>query len=268
VLEIRNMTFGYSACPNLFENVNLQVKKQETLAILGSNGVGKTSLLKCILGFIKAKSGAVYIDGIDAKKISSKEFWHLVSYVPQAKQLNFSYSVLEMVLLGCASSLSFCGKPSNKEIKRAKDALEMVGIGHLIACKCNRISGGELQLVLIARAMVRAPEVIVLDEPESNLDINNQLLILKVLEELKKEKGVTTIINTHYPNHSLKIAEKSLVMGRDCKHEVGCTNEIITKENMRKYFNVESQFFNVTAERKQWKKVFFADDIVEQRGAV
>jgi iron complex transport system ATP-binding protein len=265
MLKIKKLSFGYDE-KKLFNDVSLQVSPGETLSILGPNGVGKTTLLKCIMGFIKPNSGDVFIDGRCSKSLTEKEFWRKVSYVPQGKQLNFPYSVLEMVLLGCASSVGFYGKPSSKDMTRAEEALDVVGVKHLANRSCGKISGGELQLVLIARAMIRDPQIMILDEPESNLDMKNQLMVLKVLESLKKEKGLTTILNTHYPNHSLKIAEKSLIMGYEGGHEVGLTDAIITQHNMRKYFNVESQFFDVGVSKRQWGKVFFADDIVAMRG--
>ena len=266
MLKISSLSHGYRVDEPLFNNVNIEVSKGETLSILGPNGVGKTTLLKCVLGFIQPQSGQVYIDGQSIRSMSEKDFWQKVSYVPQGKQLNFPYTVLEMVLLGCAASIGFLGKPSKADVLKARQALDMVGIGHLENRSCGCISGGELQLVLIARAMIRDPQIMILDEPESNLDMKNQLMVLKVIEHLKKEKELTTILNTHYPNHALKIAEKSLIMGYEGGHEIGLTDHIITQENMRKYFNVESHFFEVGVEKRQWGKVFFADDIVATRG--
>jgi iron complex transport system ATP-binding protein len=261
MLNITNLCFSYDNHKTLFSNVSLNVKKGETLSILGPNGVGKTTFLKCLLGFLKPTNGEILVEGKNMKKMNNKEFWKKVSYVPQGKQLNFPYSVLDMVLLGRASSIGISSKPSKKDIELAINALEIVGVKDLMDKPSNRISGGELQLVLIARAIVSKPEIMILDEPESNLDMKNQIIVLKVLEKLKEDEKLTTIVNTHYPNHAFKIAEKSLLMGYDGSHKIGETDKVITRDNIRKYFQVDSHFVRLDSHNCKCHKVLFPTDI-------
>lgn len=262
MFKLSNMSFAYEKNNMLFSDINVDLRKGETLSILGPNGVGKTTFLKCMMGFLKPTSGEVFIEGKRAKEIGQKDFWKKVSYVPQAKQVNFPYKVLDMVLLGRASSIGFRSKPSKKDRELALKALETVGMLKLKDKDTSRISGGELQLVLIARAIVSDPEIMVLDEPESNLDMRNQIIVLDVLEKLKSENKLTTIVNTHYPNHAFKIAEKSLIMGYDGSHQIGDTESVINRENIRKYFQVDSHFLEVKSnEVSKGHRVLFPTDI-------
>ncbi len=262
MLKVENLEFGYRNTPSLFNNLSFEAKKGQTLAILGPNGVGKTSLLKCMLGFMKPRAGKVYLKIDNNYESGSKLFWKKVSYVPQTKPLNFAYTAMEMVLLGRAASIGFGQKPSPTDIEFATEAMKTVGVLELKDRYCHQMSGGELQLVLIARAIVSHPEVLVLDEPESSLDMKNQLAILNVIEHLKEEHHMTTIINTHYPNHALRLAEHSLIMGYGGKFDMGNTTELITQDTIRTYFDVESTFFDIeNLEAKNQKKVFFAHKI-------
>ena len=262
MFDLLNLGFGYDNKNMIFSGVNVHLKKGETLSILGPNGVGKTTLLKCALGFLKPCSGNILVDGKNSKSLKTKEFWKKISYVPQAKQLNFPYSVMDMVLMGRASSVGFASKPTKEDKQLSEEAMELVGV-HNLKDKCsNQISGGELQLVLIARAIVSQPDIMILDEPESNLDMRNQLMVLQVLEKLKEEKKMTAVINTHYPNHALKISEKSLLMGYDGCHKIGQTNDVITGDNIKKYFQVESHFVKISGKSNcKCHKVFFPTDI-------
>ncbi len=264
MIKVENLEFGYKNSPSLFKNLTFEAVKGQTLAILGPNGVGKTSLLKCLLGFMQPKTGRVYLKIDEEHSPKSKVFWQKVSYVPQSKPLNFAYTAMEMVLLGRAGSIGFGQKPSPMDISFAEEAMDTVGVLHLKDRYCHQMSGGELQLVLIARAIVSHPEVLVLDEPESSLDMKNQLAILNIIEHLKQEHNMTTILNTHYPNHAIRLAETSLVMGYGGKFDIGSTVELITEDTIRKYFDVDSTFFelddNQSAVHNQ-KKVFFAHKI-------
>lgn len=262
MFNLEKVSFGYEKNKELFTDVSLHINKGETLSILGANGVGKTTLLKCTLGFLKPSKGRVLVQGQSLKEMGYKEFWKKVSYVPQAKQISFPYTVLEMVLLGRASYIGLNSKPSKIDIEFAEKALCTVGIEHLKDRYSNMISGGELQLVLIARAIVSSPQIMILDEPESNLDMKNQIIVLKVLEKLKEEEELTTIVNTHFPNHALQIAEKSLLIGDDGSHQAGKTEDIITRENIRQYFGVDSQFLKWDNNKSnRCHKVLYPTDI-------
>lgn len=237
-LEIKNASYAYPNSKALYSKINATVSEGEILAILGPNGCGKTTLLKCMMNLLKFSEGESLIDGIDVKK--RKDLWNIVSYVPQAKNVTSSLSGLDMVLLGCAPHLALNASPKEQEIEMSKSALNRLNVSYLADKICNEMSGGELQMILIARAIVSNPQILVLDEPESNLDFKNQLMVLETLRTLTKKDKLICVINTHYPDHALNISNKVLMIDK----EKGCglfgdTEELITKENLKMIFGVE-----------------------------
>lgn len=253
ILKAENLTFAYKGGNNVFEDVSLTVENGDVLAILGPNGAGKTTLLKSILGILPVKSGSVTLDNVDVRKIPEKGLFKRISYVPQAKNTTASYSVLDTVLIGLAAELSVFKAPGEKEIARAKEVLDELNIGHLIDKRCNRISGGELQMVLIARALISDPEILILDEPESNLDFKNQLIVLDTLTRLSK-RGIACIFNTHYPSHALQRANKAAILSN---HHVlfGETEKTVTEERIEEAFGVKAVVDELEFEDKKIKSV-------------
>lgn len=252
--EVKNGSFSYEN-KLIFQNLNLSLNDGEICCILGPNGAGKTTLLKCILGFEKLKTGEVLIDDTVTLKISSKDFWKKISYVPQIKNPVFSYSVFDMVMMGCSKNLSVFSIPSAKDEEKVLNTLIDCGILHLKDKNCNQLSGGEMQLVFIARGMVSNPRLLILDEPEANLDFKNQLVILDLLKRLSEEKNISILMNTHSPTHAYKISQKSLLLLSDATSIFGETEKIINAENMEKTFGVEVQFNEVQTEKSYYKSV-------------
>ncbi len=237
-LVVENGSYGYTSTTLLFDKINFSINEGEILAILGPNGVGKTTLLRCITSLLKWRSGQTIIDDVPIAGKNSKSIWGKVSYVPQSSYARFPYTIIDMVLLGRASHLKVYSTPSGKDYEIAMHALEQVGIAHLNAKKCNEISGGEYQLVLIARALAAQPQLLILDEPESHLDFRNQMLVLSMLEKVVRERKLSCIINTHYPEHAMRLADKSLLLGYGGKYLFGKAKDIITMENLSDYFGV------------------------------
>lgn len=238
-LEVKDGQFGYEHGETLFERISFSLYEGEILTIVGPNGAGKTTLLKCITSILKWKSGETLINGKELESLGATGIWRKIGYVPQSHSAVFSYSVLEMVLMGRAPHLRLFSVPGAQDIKIARNALETIEITHLAHKPCTELSGGEMQLVLIARALASDPHFLVLDEPESHLDFKNQMLILNVLERLAKEKNITCIINTHYPDHALRIADKALMLGKGRKHIFGSVEDVITEDNLREFFGVD-----------------------------
>lgn len=237
--EVEHASFGYRKEPDILKDIHFQIGKGEILSILGSNGVGKTTLLKCTLGFLPWRSGQTLIDGKPWSEWKNQEIWKRIGYVPQAKRSAFSYTTEEMVLLGRNAHLGLLSQPTKKDYDHAKECLEMVGMSRLIGKLCNEISGGELQMVLIARALATDPELLILDEPESNLDFKNQLIVIHTIRDLCKERGISSIVNTHYPEHALAISHKAMILNRDGTNAFGPANEIINEERLAKAFDVD-----------------------------
>lgn len=236
--EVRNGSFGYKS-KTILNDINFTVNDGEVMSILGSNGVGKTTLLKCMMGLLKWNSGTSYIDGKNISEYKSREFWQKIAYVPQAKGAAFGYSAIDMVTLGRSAHLGTFSQPKAEDREAAEQAMKDMGITYLRDKLCTEMSGGELQMVLIARALTISPSMLVLDEPESNLDFKNQLIILETIRDLSKKRGISAVVNTHYPEHALKISDKALILNRDGTNIFGDASGIINEENMKRSFSVQ-----------------------------
>ena len=175
--------------------------------------------------------------------------------MPQSKGSAFAFTVFDMVMLGRSAHLGTFEQPSEKDKLLSLKAMEEVGIMHLKDKLCTKISGGELQMVLIARALTVNPEMLVLDEPESNLDFKNQLMVLEIIQHLAKEHGISSIINTHYPQHALKIGTNALILNKDGTSRFGNALEIVDEENMKNSFNVQVHINEFEFESKRYNNV-------------
>lgn len=236
---IENGCFAYDASRTILQDVCVQLDGAEILTVLGSNGVGKTTLMKCMLGLLKWTSGRSCADGEDVRRIPHAQLWKRIGYVPQAKQAVFAYTAEEMVLLGRSAHLGLARQPRAEDRQIALNCLRDVGVERLKGRLISRISGGELQMVLIARALATQPEMLILDEPESNLDFRNQLIVLKTISDLRRERGLSFIVNTHYPEHAISISDKTLLLTGGGRSICGKTADVITEQNLRNAFAVD-----------------------------
>lgn len=244
-LEVQHGSFAYPGGRQVLSDISFRFDCQGIMSVLGANGAGKTTLLKCMLGLRRWSSGATLLDGRDIRSISPRNFWRRIGYVPQAKLTNFVYRVEDLVVMGRSTRLSAFSRPGRTDWAKAREALEAVGIPHLAGKLCDEISGGEYQLALVARALCGEPELLVLDEPESNLDFKNQLRVLQVLKTLSREKGISAIINTHFPAHALEISDMSLVMMPGERPLWGRTREILTETALSKSFGIPVRILGV-----------------------
>lgn len=241
ILELKDAAFSYEEGKPLLSHINFAAKSGEVWAILGRNGIGKTTLLRCLLGFEHFKEGGLFIDGAPAKMTGRGRtaFWRRVSYVPQARNQAFPYTVEENVLLGRGAYLGLFSQPGKRDYAAADRAMALAGVADLRDRNCGELSGGQLQLVLIARALAAEPELLIMDEPETGLDFKNQLLVLSLIRKLAEEEKLLVIFNTHYPEHALTTAQKTLLFTGDGTAISGPTEEILTRDNMREAFGVE-----------------------------
>ena len=238
-LTVQNGSFYYQKNTPIFHNINFSVDSGEILAILGPNGAGKTTMLRCMTGMLKWKGGQSLLDGEPIHTMSAKKLWSRMAYVPQAKSASSAYTAFETVLLGRSSHLSVFSPPGKEDLEKAKEVMDLLRISHLSDKKCSAISGGELQMVLIARALASDPKVLILDEPESNLDFKNQLVVLDAMTQLA-QSGMSCIFNTHYPAHALQRSHKSLILSRGGEYVFGSTPSTVTEENIRSAFGVDA----------------------------
>lgn len=238
ILEVENGCFGYPKQEEILTDINIKLEEGHILSVLGPNGIGKTTLLKCMIGLMPWSRGRSLLAGKDIGTLKSKEIWNMISYIPQTHGFSFSYTGLEMVMLGRSSHLGLFQQPGHREIEMAEAMMDKVGITRLADKDCNRMSGGELQMVLIARALINEPKLIILDEPETGLDFHNQILVLNMVEKLAHEENISAIMNTHYPTNAMSIADEALMMNRKGDRFYGPTGDILNESNISKSFDV------------------------------
>ena len=239
ILRIENGSFAYKGGPEILKDINIEVTSGEIIAVLGPNGAGKTTMLRCMMDMLKWKSGRSLLDGEDIHSIPARKLWSRMAYVPQAKSAASSFTAFQTVLLGRSSRIGVFAQPSAEDMEAAERVMRSLGIMDLADKQCHAISGGELQMVLIARAMAAEPEILILDEPESNLDFKNQLIVLDTISELAAN-GVACVFNTHYPAHALQRADKSLILSKGGDSIFGSTVNVVTEDNIRKAFGVNA----------------------------
>ena len=239
IIEVENAGFSYNGTDNVFDGIGFSIEQGQILSILGPNGCGKTTLLKCINALLKVGKGEIRIEGKSARSLKRSIIGKEVGYVPQVSDSTFPYTVLEMVLMGRAPHLALFSSPSARDVEIAGEAIETVGISHLMDRPYPNISGGQAQLVLIARALAAEPRALLLDEPTSHLDFRNQMVILNTLERLAQEKKMAIIMTTHYPDHALSISDKALLMGNGKGGSAGDTKDMLTERNLREVFEID-----------------------------
>lgn len=255
-LAVKNGSFFYDQ-KILFKNVNMEVHGGEILAVLGPNGVGKTTLLKCIMNMLHWKKGCAFLDNRNMNKITEKELWSLLAYVPQMRTASLGLQVKDMVLLGRSARLKLFAQPRDADYMIVERVMKEMNISHLAAKTCNTISGGELQLILIARALAAEPKILIMDEPESNLDYRNQLLVLEMIKRISMQ--VSCIINTHYPEHALRIADKALILLNDGSNIYGRASEVINEGTLKKSFGINVFINNVSVNDLSYRSVIPLD---------
>ena len=241
-VEAVDLSFTYGE-RMILNHVSFMIPDRSITTVLGPNGAGKTTLLKILLGFEKMDGGEVLYDGMNLHSIPSKQFWNSIGYVPQARQSIFPLTVEETVLTGRTGHLSMFEKPDRKDYAICEEAMHKAGISHLKNRSCATLSGGELQLVHIARALAGKPRILVLDEPETGLDFENQLMVLHLLQQLNQEDGLTILYNTHYPDHALDFSDHTILFMGEGKIVHGSGKQVLTKENMEHAFHVSVEIF-------------------------
>lgn len=237
-LRIENGTFGYGRQPAILDDICIEVAPGSLLAVLGPNGVGKTTLLRCLVGLLPWRSGRTTLHGHDIGGMPARERWQRFAFVPQARNAaSLEVTGLDMVTIGRSAHLGTFAQPSTADLKLAQATMSRIGIAHLRDVPCGQMSGGQFQMVLIARVLVGEPDVLVLDEPETGLDFRNQLVVLDLLARLRTD-GMTIVMNTHYPTHALRVADRALLLSLTHDPLYGPVSTVITAEMLGRSFGV------------------------------
>lgn len=236
MLEVKSLAFSYGNRP-VFENVSFSLKKGEIMCILGPNGAGKSTLIKCIAGILKPAVGSVFIQGEDTASLGVKGIARHIGYVPQQNEVVFPFTVLDFVVMGRAPHLSIFASPGAEDIKLAKESLAMVGISDLAERPVANLSGGQSQMVLIARALIQKPALLLLDEPTSHLDFGNQILVLETVRKLAS-LGMSIIMNTHMPDHAFLLGDRAAALSGGRLVAVGKVETVVTSKMMSSVYGV------------------------------
>lgn len=235
LLRAANVAYGYSHRPVL-KNITISFATGEIVSLLGPNGSGKTTLLKLLLGLQHPQSGRVQLEGRTVSGIPAKQLARRIAYVPQVHRLSFGYRVLDVVLMGRLPHKPFFFRygPSDEQI--ALEALKRLGIAHLQDRPYTEVSGGERQLVLIARALAQGADIFIMDEPVNGLDYGNQIRLLSRIADLA-DSGFTFIKTTHFPDHALWISDRVVMLNNGRIVADGPTEQVVTRANLYKLYH-------------------------------
>ncbi|MGI4801807.1 MAG: ABC transporter ATP-binding protein [Janthinobacterium lividum] len=231
ILEVDRATYARPGGRTILRDVSFRLGAGEVLSVLGPNGVGKTTLLRCLTGLERLQAGTVRLDGRDVVSLPRRVVGQHIGVVPQGDAPAFSFSVREMVEMGRAPHLGWMASPAATDRSIAAAALDRLGIGHLAARAYPELSGGERQMVLIARALAQQPRVLVLDEPTAHLDFANQAQVLDLVRSLATG-GLGILMTTHDPAHAFRIGHMALLLRKDLSATFGTTGDVLTEASL------------------------------------
>lgn len=249
ILEINQAEFSYDGKRKIFEDINFSLEEGDILCLLGPNGTGKSTLIKCLNGLLKLSRGSIFLWDQDINTMDHADLAKLIGYIPQTHDSTFAFKVSDVVLLGRAPHLGLTESPGNEDLKIARQAMENLGISHLRDKPYTEISGGERQLVLMARVLAQQPQILLLDEPTSHLDFGNQIRTLNIINKLS-EAGLSVIMTSHYPDHAFISSNRVAILNKGTLMAMGSPEDVVTEENMRKAYDVDVKILEVEKYRK------------------
>jgi iron complex transport system ATP-binding protein len=236
-LEARDLAIGYRG-HLVGRDIALTLTPGEVLCLLGPNGAGKTTLFRTLLGLQPPLGGVVLLDGVPLADLPPAEIARHLAYVPQAHVTEFSYTVLDVVLMGRTARLRAFASPGARDERIARDKLENLGIAALATHDYTRISGGQRQLALIARALAQEAPILVLDEPTASLDFGNQALVLARIRDLATH-GFGIVLSTHDPDHALMVATRVAIIADGGLRAIGPPVEVVTAKTLSAIYRTE-----------------------------
>jgi iron complex transport system ATP-binding protein len=236
MLSAQNLRIGY-VDRVLASDISFTLDDGEVIAILGPNGSGKTTLFRTLLGLVPALQGSAILNGCAIAELAPSAIARLVAYVPQVSANFTNFSVVEVVQMARAPHLAWYASPGAKDRAIAANALTELNIGDFAEREFSELSGGERQLVMIARALASEAKILLMDEPTASLDFGNQFLLLDEIAKLKA-RGVSVIFTTHHPDHALRIADRTLTIARDGEVKIGNTKTLLNADSLTALYGI------------------------------
>ncbi|MCL2817583.1 MAG: ABC transporter ATP-binding protein [Clostridiales bacterium] len=250
VLKVSTLSFSYGK-KAVFEDISLALRAGEILCLMGPNGCGKTTLIDNIMAIHRPKAGGIRLMGQPLRGYKRHEIAQHIAYVPQIHNITFPYTVREVVLMGRTAYTGVFGEPKPEDEGIALEALEKIGIGRFAEKPYSQLSGGEVKLVLLARALCQKTAMIIMDEPTAHLDFKNELLFLETIVELCAKENMAVLMATHSPSHPFWFAAKGLncraaMMSQGKLIACGHPEDVVTERNIREVYGVKAR---ITADR-------------------
>ena len=245
IISLVNLRFGYDGDHHMVLNdLSLEIPAGTITAILGPNGAGKTTLLHIMLGLLSPRAGTVLFDGKPQVKYSRQELSRWIGLVPQTEHIPFDFSVLEYVLLGRSPYLGLLEMPGDEDYRIASEALKTLDLSELAQRSVTELSGGEQQMVMLARALAQQSRILLLDEPTSHLDLSNKGRILRVLRQMA-QRGVNVVFTTHDPEAAISISRYLILMREGRTLDSGSLEAVLTTDNLTLTYGVPVRIVRV-----------------------
>ncbi|MGI6704030.1 MAG: ABC transporter ATP-binding protein [Clostridia bacterium] len=259
IIEARKASFSYGEL-KVLENIDLKVEEGEIFCLFGPNGCGKTTFIQCLLGILKTSSGTIRLRGRDIRGMKTAEIARELAYIPQVHEKPFPYKVMDVVLMGRVSYTGLFSLPKKEDRKTAEEALKRVGMLAFKDKPYTQLSGGETQLVMVARALAQQTPVLVMDEPTAHLDFRNELVFLETIVRLVKDTKITVVMATHFPNHAFyfensNIASRVALMNERMFYAQGSPDDVLTERNMYDIFRIKSKLISHKWEEGSLKQI-------------
>lgn len=243
-IQIDDVSFSYKGCDDtpVLKEISALIRGPQVVSILGPNGVGKSTLIHCINKILEPTGGKVFLDDVETTEYSLKDMAKRISYVPYSSSDTFPLTVVDTVLLGRHPHAGW--KTTDEDLRKVYEVLERLEISDLAMRFFNELSAGQHQKVILARGLVQEPDVILLDEPTSNLDIRHQLGISRMLRELSRTDGILVIMISHDLNIAARYSDNIILMHEGRIFAAGSPKDVLTEENIRTVYGVESKIID------------------------
>ncbi|MDD4885259.1 MAG: ABC transporter ATP-binding protein [Sulfuricurvum sp.] len=248
ILTVSDLSFSYPT-RKVLNNINFSLRKGEVVSLLGPNGCGKSTLIRLMLRLLRPHGGEIWLNNRSIERYSHREIASHIAYIPQYHNVPFNYTVLEMVMMGRVSKLGFFAAPSHSDRTIAREALERIGIESLSDRPFGQLSGGQKQMVLLARALTQEVDTFIMDEPVSGLDYGNQIRLLELINQLKTQ-GYTFLKTTHYPDHALMVSDRVVVMNGGKIISDGKPDAVITDAMIDEVYGIKAEI--ITHKHRSW----------------